>query len=115
VFNGAVNGTWNILKGNFTPYLQLGLGWTHVDSNVADGPPVTGCWWDPWWGYVCADFFSTYKDTRFSWNAGLGVRYDFQNRMFLKGSINRIFVDGAQDAADPEFDLWRVELGWRFN
>ena len=27
VFNGALNGTWNILKGDFTPCVQLGLGW----------------------------------------------------------------------------------------
>jgi len=115
VFNGALNGTWNILKGDFTPYVQLGLGWTNIDSNVADGPPTTGCWWDPWWGYICSNFFSTYNDTRFSWNAGLGLRYDFQNRIFLKGSVNRIFIDGSQDAADPEFDMWKIEFGYRFN
>ena len=115
IFNGALNGTYNILKGNFTPYVQLGLGWTNVDSNVADGPPSTGCWWDPWWGYVCANFWSTYNDTSFSWNAGLGLRYEFQNRMFLKGSVNRIFLDSNQDSADPKLDMWKLELGWMFN
>ncbi len=115
IFNGAVNGTYNIMKGNFTPYVQLGLGWTNVDSNVADGPPSTGCWWDPWWGYVCANFYSTYNDTSFSWNAGLGLRYEFQNRMFLKGSVNRIFLDSNQDSADPKLDMWKIELGWMFN
>jgi opacity protein-like surface antigen len=115
VFNGQLNGTWNILKGPFTPYLQLGIGWTHIDSNVADGPPVTGCWWDPWWGYVCSNFYSTYKDTRFSWGGGAGLRYDFQNRMFIKGSINRIEIDAGNNAADINFDLWKLELGWRLN
>jgi opacity protein-like surface antigen len=114
IFNGHFNGTWNILKGDFTPYLQLGLGWTHVDSNIADGPPVTGCWWDPWWGYVCADFFSTYEDTRFSWGAGAGLRYDF-DRMFVKGSINRIELDAGSNAVDPTFDMWKLEIGMRFN
>lgn len=115
VFNGALNGTYNILKGNFTPYVQLGLGWTSVDSNVADGPPTTGCWWDPWWGYVCSNFYSTYNDTSFSWNAGLGLRYEFQNRMFVKGSVNRTYLDSNQDSADPKFDMWKIELGWMLN
>ncbi len=115
LFNGALNGTWNLLKGNFTPYVQLGLGWTNIDSNVADGPPLTGCWWDPWWGYQCANFYSTYKDTRFSWNGGLGLRYEFQNKMFLKGSVNRVYLDADNSAsADPKFDLWKLELGWMF-
>ena len=114
IFNGALNGTWNIMKGNFTPYLQLGIGWTNVDSNVADGPPSTGCWWDPWWGYICSDFYSTYKDNRFSWNAGAGLRYEFQNSMFVKGSINRVYLDGGNNAADPTFDMWKLELGWMF-
>ena len=114
VFNGALNGTWNILTGNFTPYVQLGVGWTHLDSNVIDGLPSTGCWWDPWWGYVCANFYNTYNDTRFSWNGGVGLRYEFQNSMFVKGSYNRLWIDGGKNAADPDVDLWKIELGWMF-
>lgn len=115
VFNGHLNGTWNILPGSFTPYLQLGVGWTHVDSNVADGPPVTGCWWDPWWGYVCADFFSTYQDTRFSWGAGAGLRWEMGDRIFFKGSVNRVEIDGGKNGVDPHFDMWKLEVGWRLN
>ncbi|MGE0621640.1 MAG: porin family protein [Pseudomonadales bacterium] len=114
IFNGAVNGTWNILPGNFTPYIQAGIGWTYVDSNVVDGLPSTGCWWDPWWGYVCANFYDTYEDTRFSWNGGVGVRLEFQNDFFLKGSYNKVWVDGGQNSSDPDFDMWRIELGWMF-
>lgn len=114
VFNGALNGTWNLLPGNFTPYLQLGVGWTYVDSNVVDGLPSTGCWWDPWWGYVCANFYDTYDDNRFSWNGGAGLRFEFQNDFFLKASYNKVFIDGGNNASDPDFDLWKVELGWMF-
>jgi opacity protein-like surface antigen len=114
VFNGAVNGTWNIMKGNFTPYIQVGLGWTHFDSNVTDGPPVTGCWWDPWLGYVCSSFYSTYQDTRFSWNGGLGLRYEFPNDMFMKASYNKVWIDGGKNQSDPDFDMWKLEIGWMF-
>jgi opacity protein-like surface antigen len=114
VFNGALNGTWNFLPGNFTPYVQAGIGWTYIDSNVVNGLPETGCWWDPWWGYVCANFYDTYDDNRFSWNGGVGLRFEFQNSMFVKGSYNKVWIDAGNNAADPDFDLWKVELGWMF-
>ena len=112
-FNGQFNGVWNILEGNFTPYLQAGLGWTYIDSNVADGPPSTGCWWDPWWGYICAPFFSTYSDTNFSWNIGAGLRYEMGQGMFLRGGWEQTHIDGGS-GADPTFDAIRLELGWFF-
>jgi opacity protein-like surface antigen len=93
--------------------VQAGLGWTYIDSNVSDGRPTTGCWWDPWWGYVCADFYDTYDDNRFSYGAGAGLRYEFRNGMFVKGSYNLLELDGEGNGADPSFDLWRLELGWK--
>lgn len=113
LFTGHMNGVWNILEGPFTPYVQAGLGWTYVDSNVADGPPVTGCWWDPWWGYVCSNFFSTYSDSNFSWNVGVGLRFDFNRDMFIRGGYEMTTIDG-NSSADPTFDAFRIELGWKF-
>jgi opacity protein-like surface antigen len=113
LFNGQFNGVWNVLDGNFTPYLQAGIGWTYVDSNVADGPPVTGCWWDPWWGYICNNFYSTYSETNFSWNVGAGLRYEFGNGMFARGGWEQTHIDGGS-GADPSFDAFRIELGWLF-
>ncbi len=113
MFNGQFNGVWNILDGPFTPYLQAGVGWTYIDSNVADGPPSTGCWWDPWWGYICAPFYSTYSDTNFSWNVGAGLRYELGRGMFVRGAWERTHIDGGS-GVDPEFDAYRFELGWMF-
>ncbi len=112
IFNGQIQGTWNILKGPITPYVQVGMGWTYVDSNIVDGLPETGCWWDPWWGYVCANFYDTYDDTSFSYGVGAGMRFEFDNGMFFKGSYNRLQLDAGGDGSDPTFDLWRLELGW---
>ena len=113
MFNGQFNGVWNILEGPFTPYLQAGLGWTYLDSNVTDGPPTTGCWWDPWWGYICSNFYSTYSDTNFSWNVGAGLRYEFRRDMVLRGGWEHTSIDGGS-GADPGFDAFRIELGWLF-
>ncbi|EAQ98884.1 porin family protein [Congregibacter litoralis] len=112
-FTGQFNGVWNLLDGPFTPYVQAGIGWTYLDSNVADGPPSTGCWWDPWWGYICSNFYSTYAETNFSWNIGAGLRYEFGRGMFVRGGWEQTTIDGGQ-GADPTFDAFRAELGWQF-
>ena len=93
--------------------VDFGIGWTNIDSNVTDGPPVTGCWWDPWWGYICAPFYSTYNDTNFSWNVGAGLRFDFSRTMFVRGGYEMTTIDG-NSSADPTFDAFRIELGWKF-
>lgn len=112
IFNGHFNGTWHFMEGPFTPFVSAGLGWTHANSNVSRGPPVTGCWWDPWWGYVCRNYYSTYKDTQFSYSVGAGLRYDFENDWFVRGSINRLQLDGNGEGVEPKFDSWRLEVGW---
>ena len=109
VINGQLNAVWNIIDGPFTPFLQVGAGWTYVDSNVASSPPVTGCWWDPWWGYICSDFYDTY-DASFSYGGGAGLRFEFADNLFVKGSYNLLYVDGG--SSDLDFDVWRFELGW---
>lgn len=110
-FTGQFNGVWNILDGAFTPYLQAGIGWTYLDSNVRDGPPSTGCWWDPWWGYICSNFYSTYNETNFSWNVGAGLRYEFGRGMFVRGGWEQMTIDGG-GGVDPGFDAFRFEFGW---
>lgn len=112
-FTGQLKGVWNILDAAFTPYLQAGIGWTYLDSNVSDGAPVVDCWWDPWWGYVCSDFYSTYSDTNFSWNVGAGLRYEFKGGMFARAGWERITIDSGK-GADPDFDAYRFEFGWLF-
>ena len=114
IFNGQLNGVWNFTDGPLTPYVQAGIGWTYIDSNVSDGPPTTGCWWDPWWGYICRNFYSSYDDTSFSYGAGAGLRYEFRSRTFVKGSYNRYKVSSSGDGADPTFDIWRIEIGKMF-
>ena len=47
------NATYNFLPGQFSPFVTGAIGWSWVDTNIATEPPQIGCWWDPWWGYVC--------------------------------------------------------------
>jgi hypothetical protein len=52
-FTPRVNVLYNFMDGDITPYVSAGIGWSFIDTNVPQGPPQTGCWWDPWWGYIC--------------------------------------------------------------
>lgn len=114
LFSYGLTGTFNLLKGPLTPYAELGLGWTNMDSNVADQPPITGCWWDPWWGYVCSTFWSTYSKTRETYSGALGVRWDLDNGMSLKGSYGVRQIDIGKATSDAKMDYYRVDLAWRF-
>ena len=113
-FNGRFKGTFNFMDGPFTPFAELGLGWTYIDSNVADGPPVTGCWWHPWWGYICSGFYQTFSGTEFSYGGSLGLRYELAGGSFIRASYSVYELDIGGDAADPQLSSVKIEYGWRF-
>jgi opacity protein-like surface antigen len=104
-----LNLTYHFLKGPLTPYIQAGAGMTKLDSNVPSRPPATGCWWDPWWGWICVTEWSTYETTEFSYNVGLGLRWDLSDAFFVRGSYNREFV--SLDSGDLDFDTLSLEAG----
>jgi len=112
-FTGQFRGTWNFFKGPLTPYVEGGVGWTYADSNIIDQPPITGCWFDPWWGYICDTFFSTYDDTSFSYSIGGGVRWDITPAFGLRGGYSRLMLD-FENASKADFDTGRLDLIWRF-
>lgn len=104
---------FNLLEGGFTPYVEVGAGWTYIDSNIADGPPTSGCWWDPWWGYVCTSFYDTYSDTQTSYSAALGVRWEISSDFVLRGSYGVVEIN-ADNSENVQLDTLQVDFGWRF-
>jgi len=113
-FNGRIKGTFNLLEGPFTPFVEAGFGWTYVDSNVADGPPITGCWWHPYWGYICENYYSTFTETSFSYGGALGLRYQLRGGTIIKLSYNTYEIDGSGQAPDPTLSAARLEFAWGF-
>ncbi len=114
VVNIHAKGIFHFLEGPLTPFVEAGIGWTQVDSNIIDGPPTTGCWWDPWWGYVCDTFFDTYTETRTSYSAGVGIRWDMGQGLMLKGTVGLLEVDTRSATEDAELDTVRIDFAWRF-
>jgi opacity protein-like surface antigen len=113
-FNARFKGTFNLMEGPFTPFLEGGLGWSNFDSNVVDGPPATGCWWHPWYGYICSNFYNTYDETLFTYGAGAGIRWQFPGGSFLKASYNYWEMDGMGQSEDSALEAGRIEFGWGF-
>jgi opacity protein-like surface antigen len=109
-----LKGTFNFFDGPLTPYAEVGAGWVHIDSNVVSGTPSTGCWWDPWWGYVCTTFYDTYADTRTAWTYALGVRWDISDSIALRASYGYLDLDTSHATKDVSLDTWRAELVWKF-
>ena len=113
-FNTRIKGTYNFIDAPLTPFIEAGIGWTFFDSNVADGPPITGCWWHPYWGYICSNFYSTFTETSFSYGLGVGLRYELRGGMFLKASYNTWEMDSVGSTDDPTISAARIEVGWGF-
>ena len=113
-WNYRLKGTFNFTEGPLVPYVDFGYGWTNVDSNVADGPPITGCWWHPWWGYICADFYDTFSSTETSWGGAVGLRYNLRGGSYLKLSWNRWELDSGGNSDDLTLESARLEYGWSF-
>lgn len=109
-----LKGVVYFLEGNLTPFVEGGLGWTNIDSNIIDGPPFTSCWWDPWWGFICRSVYETYSETRSSYSGAIGLRWDFSADLTLRGSLGVVKVDTGEDTEDASLDKVRFDLAWRF-
>ena len=114
MFSYEVKGVYHIIDGAFTPFVEASAGWTNMDSNIPDGPPTSGCWWDPWWGYICDSFYSTYSKTRFSYGGAVGFRFDTRGGAGIKASYGIKEIDTSNATESASFELWRLELLWRF-
>ena len=109
----ALNLSYYFLDGPLTPFLMGGIGWTLVDSNIPSGPPEGVCWYDPWYGYVCDYYQNTYTKDYFSYNLGIGARWDVIPGIFLRGSVGWQWVDLGR-ANTTDFMGGRLDLGYMF-
>ena len=111
-YSHQFNMTYNFSRKAFTPYVVGGIGWTKLDSNILTGPPQSGCWWDPWWGYICFTDWSTFSTSEFSYNLGFGLRWDINNAIFTKAAYSREFLSLKNGTLN--FDIATLEIGMMF-
>lgn len=105
--------SYNILEGAFTPYVSGDFGISFVDTGIADGGGYPSCWYDPWYGSVCGTYETTKTTTQFSLGGSTGVRYDFDNKLFVKGGIG-VNVTYFNSKNLPYFLTGQLFVGSRF-
>jgi opacity protein-like surface antigen len=109
-----LNATWNVLAGPLTPYLSAGIGSATVDSNIPSGPSGTYCWYYPYGGYYCGVYTPTYSETSVSYNAGVGIRWDFSREMFMRFGAQQQWTDFSSTVDSyPSNIVVRLELGFK--
>ena len=106
-------GTYHFMEGNFTPFVTGGLGWTYVDSNIPTGLPENLCWYYPWYGSYCATYVPTATSTKFSYNAGLGLRMEM-GKGFIRGMINQQWIDFGGNYGSDSVTQYRIDFGVKF-
>ncbi len=109
-----LTGTYNLLPGNLTPFVTAGAGWTYVDTGIPNGLPQQYCWYYPWWGPYCGVYTPTTTTTKFSYNAGLGLRLDFGRSFTVRGMAGQQWVDFGGNYGVSPLMVWRIDFGTRF-
>jgi len=109
----ALAATYNVLAGPLTPYIDTNIGGTYVNTDIAAGPPVAGCFWDPWYGYICGVSQPTKSDTLLSFGVGGGVRWDINSVVLVRGGIRQQYVD-LPNTGIPGFTTIKLDVGFKF-
>ncbi|HEX5092493.1 MAG TPA: outer membrane beta-barrel protein [Burkholderiales bacterium] len=107
-------GNYNFSRNAFTPFVSGGLGWTSIDTNIPTGLPQNVCWWYPYWGQYCGTYVPTATTTKFSYNANVGLRYDFGNTGFVRGQVGWQWVDFGGSYGSDQWTQYRLDFGAKF-
>jgi hypothetical protein len=109
----------------FRLYGIAGVGYYNRYAALTDAQLASGCYWDPWWGYICGtgavDVVLVDKsDWDFGFNFGAGVSLKLQNGpvLFLEGIYNTVnFAEGGegQGTSSSSSTTWMpIVFGIRF-
>ncbi len=105
---------FNFLDQALTPYVAGGIGYSWVDTNLPSGLPQTGCWWDPWYGYVCTTVQPTKTVDGLVYRVGAGVRWDISDTTTLRFGLNRNWMDFGDYASSPYLDQAQIGFAYRY-
>jgi len=105
--------TYNLLSSALTPYISANIGSTYIDSGIPTGNIGTICWWDPWWGYICSPHAQTFTSTEFHYGAGIGLRYDFNRKLYIKAGVAQNYLD-ISSSNTPDFTTYQFVFGFMF-
>lgn len=105
---------YNFMEGPITPFVNAGIGWSFVDTNIPNSRVQVGCWWDPWWGYICTPYQSTKSIDDFVYQAGIGARWDLTNGFSLRLAYEKHWFDYGKATSTPDFDQFKLGIVFRY-
>jgi len=108
-----LNGFYNFGDGPFSPFISGGIGYTTFDSNIYAGTDQV-CWWDPWYGYYCGYYQSTYGGDEWTYNAAVGLMLEMKGGWFSRLSYNTEWVNYDSATGTPSYDFIRLDFGMRY-
>ncbi len=108
-----LNGFYNFGDGPLSPYISGGIGYTSFDSNIYAGTD-TVCWWDPWYGYYCGYYQSTYGGDEWTYNAAAGLMLEMKGGWFGRLSYNTEWVNYDSAKGTPSYNFIRLDFGMRY-
>jgi Outer membrane protein beta-barrel domain len=107
--------TYNFRAAQFTPFFTGGAGASWINAYPQNGPGTPVCWWFPYYGQVCTDSAPNKVLTKFTYNAGLGLRYDWRpDPYFVRAAYDRAWVDFNGNTGTVAYDQLRIDFGIRF-
>jgi opacity protein-like surface antigen len=105
--------TYLLGQGAFKPYGVVGLGWNWASTNIASGPPQTGCWWDPWWGYICSGYQPTKGSNSFTYQVGAGAQFNFNRSFAVTADYRYTVIDLDHATSNPGIGSIQLTFVWR--
>ncbi len=106
-------GTVHFLKSPLTPYFDSNVSGTNIITDIAAGPPVSECIWDPWFGYVCGLVQPTKDGVFLSYGVGGGVRWDVNDVLLLRAGVRQQWIDFSS-SGPIGFTTFKFDFGWKF-
>jgi opacity protein-like surface antigen len=113
-FTPRANVQFNFVDQPLTPYVMGGIGYSFIDTNIPNGRPVSGCWWDPWYGYICGSAQPTKSVNGFAFQVGVGARWDVSDYVSLRLAYERHWVDLGSSGGTPYLDQGKLGISYRF-
>ena len=101
---------FNLLSKPITPYVMAGIGYAFINTDIPEGRPQTGCWWDPWYGYICTDYQDTKDVEELTYQYGLGIRSDYSRTGSMRFAYERHYLDIGRTSSMPYVDQFKI--GW---
>ena len=108
-----LDATYLFLPGAIKPFGKVGLGWNWANTNIASGPPQVGCWWDPWWGYVCNGYQPTHSASSFAYQLGAGVQTNFTRSFAVNLDYQYTWINLSHASSTPGFGALELLFIWR--